>query len=168
MSATKLVADGTVAELKLQEFLPYRMALSADEIARALSVICEPFGLSIGEWMVLAAVSETPNLTSKAIGVRCNMHKTKMSRAVSALERRNLISRSTNRMDMREVLLRLTPQGHGLYAQCAPPMVNFLRRLDEAMDASDRDALERCLARLSELSCRLIADPFGAQTRQHR
>jgi DNA-binding MarR family transcriptional regulator len=168
MSAAHLVADGTISRSKLEESLPYRITTLADEITRALSSICQQFGLSVGEWAVLVAVSETPRCTSKAIGMRCNIHKTKMSRAVASLEQRNLILRTPNRTDLREAFLQLTPQGQNLHAQCAPLTVELLRRLNDAMDASDRELLDRCLTRLSGMSRRLADGPLDLQTRQRR
>jgi DNA-binding MarR family transcriptional regulator len=44
-------------------------------------------------------------MTAKAIGVQSHMRKTKVSRAVALLERRKLVTRRTNRADLREAFL---------------------------------------------------------------
>ena len=53
------------------------------------------------------------------------MHKTKVSRAVSELERRKLIARRENSADRRETFLSLTPAGRTIYRDLAPGAIRW-------------------------------------------
>jgi DNA-binding MarR family transcriptional regulator len=86
------------------------------------------------------------------------MHKTKVSRAVAPLEKRKLLTRRTNRADMRESLLSLTPSGRTIYEELAPHALDFARRLTDILTPADYDAFHRALAQITRRSAELIAE----------
>ena len=99
------VPDATVDQgaLKLDEFLPYRLNVCASVVSHALSrIYAERYKIGVPEWRVLVTLGQFGAMTAKAIGTHSHMHKTKVSHAVSLLERRKLVTRRVNRADMRE------------------------------------------------------------------
>jgi DNA-binding MarR family transcriptional regulator len=148
---------GEEAPLKLETFLPYRLNVVASLASQALSrVYGERYGIGIPEWRVLATLGEHDTMTGKAIGAYTHMHKTKVSRAVAALERRKWLARRANKSDMREAFLSLTPAGRAIYQDLAPVAEAFARRLTEAVAPADRAAFDRALAALTERAKKLI------------
>jgi DNA-binding MarR family transcriptional regulator len=81
-----------------------------------------------------------------------------VSRIVATLLSRGLISRRTDPSDLRAAFLHLTPLGKAVQDECTLLALDFLKRLEEAIPAADRDAVDRTLARLAALSRRLIRD----------
>jgi DNA-binding MarR family transcriptional regulator len=145
--------------LKLEEFLPYRLTVVASLTSQALSRIYgERYGIGVPEWRVLVTLGQYGTMTGKAIGAHSHMHKTKVSRAVAALERRKWLTRRTNREDLRESVLSLTPAGLAVYRELAPIALNFARRLEETIDPLDRAAFDRAVSRLTERSAALAAE----------
>ncbi|HXF89002.1 MAG TPA: MarR family transcriptional regulator [Xanthobacteraceae bacterium] len=145
--------------LKLEEFLPYRLNVVASLTSQALSRIYgERYGIGVPEWRVLVTLGQYGTMTGKAIGAHSHMHKTKVSRAVAALERRKWLTRRTNREDLRESVLSLTPAGLAVYRELAPIALNFARRLEETIDPLDRAAFDRAVSRLTERSAALAAE----------
>lgn len=145
------------ALLKLETYLPYRLNVAAMLASQAFARIYEErHGIGIPEWRVLALLGEYGTMTGKAIGVHAHLHKTKVSRAVAALERRKLLARRANRTDMREVFLSLTPAGRAIYEDLVPVAEAFARRLIEAVAPADRAAFDRALAALTERAKKLI------------
>ncbi|MEM8812832.1 MAG: MarR family transcriptional regulator [Pseudomonadota bacterium] len=115
--------DDTIA---LEEFLPYRLARMAGEISRQLrEVYKDDHGLTIPEWRTLATLGQFGTVTAKAIGAHASMHKTKVSRAVAALETRRWLQRAQNPDDRREDLLSLTAPGRRAYRHLVPKMRAF-------------------------------------------
>lgn len=145
--------------LKLEEFLPYRLNVVASLTSQALSRIYgERHGIGVPEWRVLVTLGQYGTMSGKAIGVHSHMHKTKVSRAVAALERRKWLTRRINRNDLRESMLSLTPTGLAVYRELAPIALDFARRLEETIDPADRAAFDRAIARLTERSAALAAE----------
>jgi DNA-binding MarR family transcriptional regulator len=150
--------------LKLDTFLPYRLNVVASLVSQALSrIYVDRYGLGVPEWRILVTLGEFEVMTAKAVGAHSHMHKTKVSRAVSALERRKLLSRRENRADRREAFLSLTPAGRAIYYDLAPGALDFAYRLFAVIDPADRGAFERAMIRLTEHSRMLAAGHSGTK-----
>jgi DNA-binding MarR family transcriptional regulator len=146
-------ADPQAAPLKLEEFLPYRLNVVASLVSQALSrIYVDRYGIDVPEWRILVTLGQFETMTAKAIGAHSHMHKTKVSRAVCALEERKLLVRRENRADRREAFLSLTPAGRAIYQDLAPGALEFARRLFETIDPADRAAFERAVVCLTEQS----------------
>jgi DNA-binding MarR family transcriptional regulator len=137
------------AALDLDRFLPYRLDILAEAVSRALSqVYKQRYGLGVPEWRVLAHLGQYAPITAKAIGAHSRMHKTKVSRAVAALEELGFLHRSGNDEDRREELLSLTAKGKAAYDDLAPKAADFARHLLDDLSAGERRALEQAIDRL--------------------
>ena len=158
-SSAKHAAAVASAPLKLEEFLPYRLNVVASLTSQALSrIYADRYGIGVPEWRVLVTLGQHGMMTGKAIGEHSHMHKTKVSRAVAFLEKRKLLQRRTNRADLRESFLSLTPNGLAIYLDLAPIALDFARRLGEVIEPADRAAFDRSVDRLTERSAQLAAE----------
>jgi DNA-binding MarR family transcriptional regulator len=157
--APQAIEAAAGAALKLDEFLPYRLNVCASIVSQALSrIYAEHYKIGVPEWRVLVTLGAYGMMTAKAIGLHSHMHKTKVSRAVALLERRKLLGRRTNRVDLREAFLSLTPAGREIYNDLAPMALDFARRLMDMVDTADRAALNRVLTILTERSAKIGAE----------
>lgn len=149
-------------ELDLNQFLPYRLNSLADRISHALSRIYDQrFGINIAEWRVLAWLSHRDELTAKQVCELTRMDKARVSRAVQALEERELIRRTPSVSDQRVQQLHLTPAGEALLGNLIPEAHAWETELVSTLTASEyRDLfntmskLERQLERLEERATR--------------
>ena len=86
-----------MTKLKLETFLPYRLNRISAAVSREFRSVYGPdFDLTVPEWRVLATLGQFEVATAKAIGAHSAMHKTKVSRAVKALEDRRWLRRRRN------------------------------------------------------------------------
>jgi DNA-binding MarR family transcriptional regulator len=137
------------APLDLDRFLPYRLDILAEAVSRGLSRIYkDKYGLGVPEWRVLAHLGQYAPITAKAIGAHSRMHKTKVSRAVAALEELGFLVRSGSSEDRREALLSLTAKGQAAYDDLAPKAADFAQHLLDDLSAGERRALEHTIDRL--------------------
>jgi DNA-binding MarR family transcriptional regulator len=135
--------------LDLDRFLPYRLDILAEGVSRALSQIYKDrYGLGVPEWRVLAHLGQYAPITAKAIGAHSRMHKTKVSRAVAALEQLGFLARNGSSEDRREELLSLTAEGKAAYDDLAPKAADFARHLLDDLSAVERKTLESAIDRL--------------------
>lgn len=132
--------------LRLEEFLPYRLMRLADMVSRELAkTYRDRHGLTRPEWRVFATLGEYGAMTATAIGQHSAMHKTKVSRAVAALEERRWLSRTVDPADRRAEWLQLTPAGTRVYAEMVPLAKAFEAQLLEKLTVNEREALLRGL-----------------------
>ncbi|EXL01486.1 MarR family winged helix-turn-helix transcriptional regulator [Aquamicrobium defluvii] len=137
-----------MAKLKLESFLPYRLNRISGLISLDFrSVYGRHHDLTVPEWRVLATLGEFEEMSAKAIGAHSFMHKTKVSRAVRALEERRWLKRRESQTDRREEILGLTVAGRQAYAEIVPRAIEFEAALLAAL-GTDAKYLLKALGRL--------------------
>lgn len=155
-------ADGAAPaqpSLRLEEFLPYRLVMLAEQVSQSLSrLYSDRYGITNPEWRTLAALGQFGTMTSTEIGRHSRMHKTKVSRAVAELEAKGFVSRETSRADMRVAHLTLTPKGIETYRRLVPLALQFGDRLAGGLSAEETLVLERVLTSLMERSDEIARD----------
>jgi DNA-binding MarR family transcriptional regulator len=127
------VTNNLMNKLQLEAFLPYRLNRIAAAVSQDFRSVYGPHhDLTIPEWRVLATLGQFEEMSAKEIGQHSSMHKTKVSRAVRALEERRWLKRRESEEDRREEILTLTALGRRVYGDIVPKAVAFERRiLDE-------------------------------------
>lgn len=139
------------AALSLEEFLPYRFNRLADAVSRDFARIYrQRFGLTRPEWRLLATLGQFATMTATDIGRHSAMHKTKVSRAVSALEQRRWLVRQADARDRRIEHLSLTKAGLDAYRELVPLARAFEAALWEAIGPQGKAAFDDGLARLED------------------
>lgn len=141
-----------MATLDLECFLPYRLNRTAAAVSEQLrGVYGRKYGLTIPEWRVLATLGQFPRTTARAVGAHARLHKTKVSRAVQALDERRWLQRAENPQDRREEFLSLTPLGLQAYRAIVPDMMAFEQRILEALGPIGTEAVLQALDRLENV-----------------
>ena len=123
-----------MAKLDLERFLPYRLNRISTAVSQEFRSVYGPHhDLTIPEWRVLATLGQFDQMGAKAIGAHSSMHKTKVSRAVRALEERRWLKRRESSEDRREEILTLTALGRKVYDDIVPRAIAFEKRLLAAL-----------------------------------
>ena len=135
--------------LELEKFLPYRLSVLAQLVSESLhDLYAEPFGLSVTQWRVMAALGRFAPLTASEVGQRIVMDKVAVSRAVAGLMKRDLIERATDLSDRRRASLRLSAKGRAMHAQIVPLALNYEAELYLALSPEERETLNGLCDRL--------------------
>jgi DNA-binding MarR family transcriptional regulator len=140
-----------MADLALESFLPYRLNRIAAAVSQDFRSVYGPHhDLTIPEWRVLATLGQSEKISAKEIGRHSSMHKTKVSRAVRALEERRWLTRRESEEDRREEILSLTAQGRKVYNDIVPKALAFEKQILDRL-GSEADALLAALSRLETI-----------------
>jgi DNA-binding MarR family transcriptional regulator len=135
--------------LKLSQFLPYQLNHLAETVSRSFSKIyADKYGIGIPEWRVIATLGEYQSMTARDISKATSMHKTKVSRAVAALEKRDFIERDVNPEDQREQSLKLSTNGSQMYEELVPQALAYSEKLQNALTADQKVILADMFERL--------------------
>jgi len=153
-ASTEHDPPGDPAEtLELEAFLPYQLAVLADTMSQSLSrLYSDRYGIGVPEWRVIANLGQRGTMTATEIGTHGQMHKTKVSRAVSGLVARGYVKRERNSADQREALLQLTDEGRRIYADLVPSARAFNKALESMLSSGERELLQSALDRLTSRS----------------
>ena len=135
--------------LELEKFLPYRLSVLAQLVSESLhDLYAGPFGLSVTQWRVMAALGRFAPLTASDVGQRIVMDKVAVSRAVASLMKRDLVERATDLDDRRRASLCLTEQGRAMHAEIVPIALEYETELYEALSPEERQTLNGLCDRL--------------------
>lgn len=135
--------------LELEKFLPYRLSVLAQLVSESLhDLYAEPFGLSVTQWRVMAALGRFAPLTASEVGQRIVMDKVAVSRAVAGLMKRDLVERATDLNDRRRASLRLSAKGRTMHAQIVPLALGYEAELYLALSPEERETLNGLCDRL--------------------
>ena len=136
----------------LQDFLPYLLNQAAEECGLEFQKVYKKrYGMLRTEWRVLFHLGRYGDMTAKDICDRARVHKTKVSRAVSALQLRGFLKRVQMEQDRRHERLSLTPAGVGAYRDLQAVAADYDLKLAAEFSAEEQRNLRDALRRLARL-----------------
>lgn len=134
-------------DFKLETFLPYRLNQAAERISQRFAAQYRArYRMTRPEWRTLAALGAYGRMTATEIGANSSMHKTKVSRAVRALEEKRWLRRSEDEQDRRIEHLELTPAGKRTYGEMLTLARDYERELATLLGEKGLKQLDAGLA----------------------
>jgi DNA-binding MarR family transcriptional regulator len=139
----------TQDDFVLSQFLPYALNQAAEATSAEFQQhYRQKYGMLRTEWRVLFHLGRYGPLAAKEICARASLHKTKVSRAVSALERKRYLARAVQEHDRRHETLALTAAGSAVYGDLFQAAKAYDAMISRSFTAQEREILDRCLARI--------------------
>jgi DNA-binding MarR family transcriptional regulator len=160
-------AAGKSSRLDLFKFVPFRLNRLAAEVSSALAAEYQTrYGLDIPEWRVLATLGFRSDPCSAQYIAHCTRtHKSTISRAVTALMKRQMVERVENADDRREFRLRLTRKGAALYEELIPRLLRREQEILSCLSAQERKNLALLLGKIED-SLALVRDSEQADAKE--
>ena len=135
---------------KLEEFVPYRLAVLAESVSTAFSkTYTEQFGITVPQWRVMAAIGRDPQCRASSIVEHAAMDKVQVSRAVSGLLEMGHLESYLDEKDRRSAVLKFSHKGQSVYDQIVPAGLDFESKLMSIMDTEDLAQLDRLFTKLA-------------------
>ena len=137
------------ADFDLENFLPYLLNQAAEATSRSFHASYKSaYGMTRTQWRVLAHLGKFGSMTARDICARSHVEKTKVSRAVAALEAEGLLARTPSEADRRAELLCLTEAGQAVFADLGQKAIAYDADLRARLGPEAR-ALEALLRRIA-------------------
>ncbi len=139
-------------EFDLNGFLPYLLNRAAETTSLAFQHHYKGrYGMLRTEWRVLAHLGRYGDMTAKQIGQRAGIHKTKISRAVAALEHKRFLTRNVLADDRRHEQLGLTKAGRSAFNDLGRVAAEFDAKLMDQFMPEEAQIIKRALTRIATL-----------------
>lgn len=139
----------TAKDFDLDLFLPYLLNQAAETTSFGFhAVYRDRYGMTRTQWRVLANLGKFGAMTARDICAISHIEKTKVSRAVAALEREAMLTRSASQEDRRIEILSLTEAGRAAFAELGQLALSYDASLRETLGAADAALLDALLRRL--------------------
>jgi DNA-binding MarR family transcriptional regulator len=135
--------------LALERFLPYRLSILSNRVSDIIGETYKnKFALSVNEWRIMAVLGEYSGSSAEEVSVRTQTEKSIVSRSVSKLLNRQLVSRTVDTADRRRQNLMLTGTGLDIYQQIVPLLYAHERKLLKCFNSQERQQFDSLLDRL--------------------
>lgn len=139
-------------DYNLEDFTPYLLNLAAETASLAFQQHYKPkYGMLRTEWRVLFHLGQYGPMHAKDICARARIHKTKVSRAVAALEQKRYLKRSEASADRRHDVLALTKSGQGVFQDLYRAARIFEADLISDFSDQEQAILKTCLTRIARI-----------------
>ncbi|TKW66734.1 MAG: MarR family transcriptional regulator [Paracoccus denitrificans] len=140
-----------MTDFHLDDFLPYLLNNASEVTGRAFSTHYRaPYGMSRAQWRIMAHLGRGQPMTATDIGARAHLEKSKVSRAVAALEQSGYLTRRPSATDRRAELLELTEAGRRVHSDLAARALQFQDELAMRLGTQQFQALTDLLRDLAK------------------
>ena len=137
----------------LEEFLPYLLNQAAEATSEGFQVVYrDRYGMTRTQWRVMANLGKFGAMAASEICNISHIEKTKVSRAVSALERDGLLSRAPSQEDRRAEILSLTKRGTKAFVELGELAKDYDLTLRTSLGKKDSELLNSLLRRLRAMA----------------
>lgn len=139
----------------LSSFIPYLLNQAAELVsAKFQPNYRDRYGMLRTEWRVLFHLGRHGEMTAKQICDQAMLHKTKVSRAVQALQNKGFLRRQTNAKDRRVDFLSLNPRGQTVFEDLRRAAGAFESDLAMLLSTQELENLRDILNKLIASSAR--------------
>jgi DNA-binding MarR family transcriptional regulator len=133
----------------LTRFLPYLL----NQASELVSAKFQPsyrvgYGMLRTEWRVLFHLGHRGDMTAKDICTQAILHKTKVSRAVHALQDKGYLRRQTSPDDRRVEWLSLTSKGKLVFNDLSGAAIQFEHNMAEQLTTAELEQLRSLLLKV--------------------
>ena len=140
------------ADFDIHDFLPYLLNQAGEACGLAFQKIYKQrYGMLRTEWRLLFHLGRYGEMTAKEFSQRAHMHKTKVSRAVAALEAKRFMTRDRIETDRRHESLRLTRAGEAVFQALGIEAKTYEEKLLRQIDEEETRVLKATLRKLAGL-----------------
>jgi DNA-binding MarR family transcriptional regulator len=137
------------ADLDLSEFMPYLInRVGAALVERFTADALRGTQLTIGTWRLLLAMSNHDGTRQVDLAALTSIEVSTISRLVTRLVQRGLVSRARSANSNREVVVSLTPKGRALVAGLVPVASALEQAATRGVPAKELAAVKRVLRRM--------------------
>ncbi len=139
-------------DFDLRDFMPYLLNQAAEAMSRDFEVIYRGrYGMLRTEWRVVFHLGRYGALTAKDICDRARIHKTKVSRAVRALETKRYLKREQLADDRRHERLSLTTNGQRVFEDLVKEARHYDKEVMSRFSPEDSAQIRKILIRIAQL-----------------
>jgi len=136
----------------LEDFMPYLLNQAADASSRGFETYYKSkYNMLRTEWRVVFHPGRYGRMTAKEICERARIHKTKVSRAVHALEEKKLLKRTQSSSDRRHENLEITRSGIRVFQDLSQEAGRYDAEMMGRFTPKEQQQLRNCLIKIAKL-----------------
>jgi DNA-binding MarR family transcriptional regulator len=135
--------------LDLERYVPALITFIANKLSRSATVMYQNrFGVNVTEWRILVLLAIEPGIPASRICQVIGFDKGPVSRTLSIMQERELVTIKTDPKDGRTHSISLTPTGRAIHDDIIVIALERERRLLACLQKEEREVLINLLGRV--------------------
>jgi DNA-binding MarR family transcriptional regulator len=142
---------GAGPTLDLNRYVPAFVTFIANKLSNSATVFYQRnFGVNVTEWRIMSLLAIEPGIQASRICHVIGFNKGPMSRTLSTMQKRGLVTIRTAPDDGRSHAISLTARGRATHDKVIVAALDRERRLLSCLNKDEREALIELLRRIHE------------------
>lgn len=138
-------------DLRLEEFLPYKLSFLTNLISGDLAALyTESHGIAHTEWRVMAVLGISSGVSAGLVAEKTAMDKVAVSRAINNMIKNQLVERNFADDDKRRSELFLSEKGRKTYEKIIPLVLGYEKDILGALNTNEQQDLNKLLQKLTD------------------
>lgn len=108
--------------------------------------------ISVDQWIVLSQIAQKTNQYQRQIAEMVAKDPASITRILDLLEKQKLVKRNTDKDDLRNSIVSITPSGKKMLKACSDKVVRFKKVAGKGLSQDDLNNLKTVLDKLFENS----------------
>jgi DNA-binding MarR family transcriptional regulator len=133
---------------RLKNHVPYLVTRVAALVREAVAPLLAEFDITLPMWRVLAVLGEDGEQTVGELLIATSLEQSTLSRTISALQSRGLVSKKSQRGDARAITIGILARGRAFNDRLAPYWDGQHKALVAGVDAADLERFKTVLDQL--------------------
>jgi DNA-binding MarR family transcriptional regulator len=148
-AGSETAGDGPL--LDLDRYVPAFITFIANKLSNSATLFYQRnFGVTVTEWRIMSLLAIEPGIPASRICSVIGFDKAPVSRNLSVLQDRGLVTIRTSVDDRRSHAISLTPRGRAIHDKVLAAALDRERRLLSCLKKDEREMLIDLLRRLHE------------------
>jgi DNA-binding MarR family transcriptional regulator len=140
---------GDVPIIDLERYVPALITFIANKLSRSATALYQRrFHVNVTEWRILVLLKIEPGIPASRICHVIGFDKGPVSRTLSVMQERGLVTIKTDPKDGRTHSISLAPKGREIHDQIIGIALDRERRLLSCLSAAEQDVLINLLGRV--------------------
>jgi DNA-binding MarR family transcriptional regulator len=120
------------------------------KMSQYLTIRFQPYDVTPEQWSLLSRLAENDGISQKELAFQVDKDPTNVTRILDQLERKGLVSRTSNKEDRRSFLLFLTDQGKELDRKLAPIEDQAIREMLIGVSPADIETVRHVFTQINK------------------
>lgn len=151
----KMVGYSTIKTMRFKKYnkyesLPYITREAARSLARIMNVRFKEADIDISaeQWTILINLWEKDGISQQELSVLASKDKTSTTRLIDALEKKNIVVRTSDNNDRRKKLIYLTENGRNLKEDVIPIVLKLLDKIHSGITDREIETAKRVIRKI--------------------
>ncbi len=120
------------------------------KITRLINLFLKPYNITTEQWGVLRTLFEMDDIAQKELSIRSDKDQATLTKILDILEKNGFVGRTSNPIDRRSFLIRITEKGRNLVEEVSPHLETYYGDIVKEINSEKIDIFQEVMLSLED------------------